>query len=96
MLNIEFENNKDAAKFLRENKKFLLYNIFTAIKEANENNYDFAMVGNIIVINEKTPIIIEKNKWLTHLNTTLSYFLEIEEYEICSDIRDLINIILYG
>jgi protein-arginine kinase activator protein McsA len=93
LITIEFKNNKEVINFLRDNKKALLKTLFIEIKDSKKNGNDIAIGANLIVNDEVLTIAVEKKDWLKHLIVSMDYFLQIEDYEMCASIRDLINII---
>ncbi len=93
MITLEFKNNKEVINFLKDNKKTLLKTLFIEIKDSKKNGNDIAIGANLIVNDEVITIAIEKKNWLNHLIVSMDYFLEIEDYEMCANIRDLINTI---
>jgi protein-arginine kinase activator protein McsA len=93
LITIEFKNNKEVINFLRDNKKALLKTLFIEITDSKKNGNDIAIGANLIVNDEVLTIAVEKKDWLKHLIVSMDYFLQIEDYEMCASIRDLINII---
>ena len=89
----EFNNNREAADFLRSNKGLLFEELFLKIQEAIKNGDDIAIAANLIIGDTVTTISVEKKRWPSHLRISLEYFLKAEDYEMCAKIRDLINTI---
>tara|TARA_R100000479_G_scaffold158259_1_gene95155 strand:- start:292 stop:564 length:273 start_codon:yes stop_codon:yes gene_type:complete len=65
--------------------KSLVSNIATGIKE-NLQSVNVAEIKNHDVI-----ISVPKDEWKSGLENALGYYIEKEEYEVCSEIKKLIN-----
>jgi len=65
--------------------KSLVSNIATGIKE-NLQSVNVAEIKNHDVI-----ISVPKDEWKSGLENALDYYIEKEEYEVCSEIKKLIN-----
>jgi hypothetical protein len=90
-INLEFDSYEDVVAFLFNQKKMLFIETFNEIKECIKNGSDVANAANFY-INETSVIInVEKQDWSTHLETSLVFFENIEDYEICIEIKELLN-----
>jgi hypothetical protein len=93
LITLEFKNNREVINFLRDNKKTLFKTLFVEIQESKKNGSDIAIGANLIVKGMVISVAVEKEDWLSHLTISMEYFLQIEDYEMCANIRDLIDII---
>jgi hypothetical protein len=90
ILHIDLKN-QSVSNWLKENK----YTIFSEIVRYSSKiiieNID--VIQAIIISNSYDNIvfIIKKENVKNSLEKAMNYFLEIEEYEKCSEIRDLLN-----
>lgn len=89
----EFNNNQEAADFLKSNKGLLFKELYAKIQEAVKNGEDTATAANLIIGDMFITISVEKKRWSHHLTISLDYFLKAEDYEMCAKIRDLMNTI---
>ena len=93
MLNIGFDNDEEAAEFLRTSKSFIFHKTIKGIEEAIENDTDIVSVANLIVKDRVIVLRVEKPKWVEHLLLALEYFESVEDYEMCGKVKDLIDTI---
>lgn len=93
MITFEFKNNREVINFLKDNKKSLFKSLFVEIQESKKNGHDIAIGANLIVNDMTITIAVEEKDWLSHLTISMDYFLQIEDYEMCANIRDLIDTI---
>ena len=90
-INLEFDSYEDIVSFLYNQKRMLFIETFNEIKKCVKNNSDVVNVANFY-INESAVIInVEKKDWTTHLETSLIFFEDIEDYEICLEIKEFLN-----
>ncbi len=90
-INLEFDSYEDIVTFLYTQKRVLFIETFNVIKECVKNGSDIANAANLY-INESSVIInVEKKDWSTHLETSLVFFENIEDYEICLEIKEFLN-----
>lgn len=88
---------KDVTEFLGENKFELYSLIIDIIKECHANGEMVAQIAEFLLTDEDIVFKIEMKRedWSESIHLALYYFEEIEDYEKCSEIRDLISEI-YG
>jgi hypothetical protein len=90
-INLEFDSYEDIIAFLYNQKRMLFIETFNVIKECIKDGTDVANAANFY-INESAVIInVEREDWPSHLETSLIFFENIEDYEICIEIKELLN-----
>lgn len=97
MLKDVFKNFDEVNIFLIE-EKYLVYTlIIDGIRECINNGSTYMCIAEFLLTEEDIVFKVEmtKNDWYESLHLALYYFENIEEYERCSEINDLINE-LYG
>jgi hypothetical protein len=52
---------------------------------------EIAVVANLLVNESVFTIQIIREDWYTHLNTSLTYFEGLEDYETCQNIKELLD-----
>ena len=80
------EFHQELSKYEHEIHMRTLY----AIKYA----YDTKFNGDITIAflnDEDTLLQCSPTEWITNLQSTLDYFVEVEEYEKCSETKELID-----
>ena len=90
ILHIDLKN-QSVSSWLKENKYIIFSEIVRYSSKIIIENID--IIQAIIVSNSYDNIvfIIKKENVKNSLEKAMDYFLEIEEYEKCSEIRDLLN-----
>jgi protein-arginine kinase activator protein McsA len=90
ILHIDLKN-QSVSNWLKENKYIIFSEIVRYSSKIIIENID--IIQAIIVSNSYDNIvfIIKKENVKNSLEKAMNYFLEIEEYEKCSEIRDLLN-----
>jgi protein-arginine kinase activator protein McsA len=90
ILHIDLKN-QSVSNWLKENKYIIFSEIVRYSSKIIIENID--VIQAIIVSNSYDNIvfIIKKENVKNSLEKAMNYFLEIEEYEKCSEIRDLLN-----
>jgi len=90
ILHIEL-SNQSIYSWLKENKYIIFSEIVRYASKMIEEN--IKVIQAIIVSNSYDNIvfILKKDGVKDSLQKAMDYFLEIEEYEKCSEIRDLLN-----
>lgn len=83
---------KDSLRLeLRENKKEIFVKIIEGIKDSFEKNETVRKISDIIVLNEKMTLNLEKKDWADILEKARIYFEMIEDYDMCKTCRDLMK-----
>ena len=90
---LKIDDWKDNFNFLRVMDEYayeihsrMLYTIDYA---SNTNNNEEIVIAYIN--DEETVLGVNKNDWLKNLEKSLNYFEEIEDYEKCQEVQQLIN-----
>jgi len=97
MLKVKVDNYDDIGIFLKEEKKIFFGTIITGVKYAWKNKLDRVEVAEFSIEDTETivNIDIEEEDWEESLYLALYYYEDIEEYEKCVEVKDLITNI-YG
>jgi hypothetical protein len=83
----------DEKEFLK-NKKWLIHSlIIDAVKKSYNENLETTIIFRII--NTDNDFImtseLKKEDWINSLDKSMEYYLSVEEYEKCSEIKELIK-----
>jgi hypothetical protein len=81
------------ASWLKNNKYFVFSELIRFSKKLIEENLEILQAILISNDNDNIVFILRKESLDTTLEKALSYFMQIEEYEKCAEIRDL-NILI--
>ncbi len=83
--------NQSLQSWLKENRYIIYSELVRFSEKLIKNKMD--LIQAIMVSNSSDNIvfIIKKDNVKLTLDKAMDYFLEIEEYEKCSEIRDLLN-----
>lgn len=90
-LNIEFDSHEELITFLHNEKGLIFLTAYNMISKSIDNGDNIAVVANLTVNNYVFTIQIEKIDFVKHLNKSLIYFENVENYEICQKIKSLID-----
>jgi hypothetical protein len=90
ILHIEL-TNQSVYSWIKQNRYIIFSEIVRYSSKMIED--DIKVIQAIIVSNSNDNIVflIKKENIKMSLKKAMDYFLEIEEYEKCSEIRDLLN-----
>ena len=80
-----FDFNKELSPKKHQVYKSLIEGVSEAIK-TNKKEIELCEVKNSNIY-----ITVEKTKWKSSLDSALQFYIDIEEYEECSKIKDLID-----
>ena len=80
-----FEYNEELSSKKHQVYKSLIDGVIEAIKK------DKKEIKLCEVKNSNIYITVEKTKWKSSLDSALQFYIDTEEYEECSKIKDLIN-----
>ena len=80
-----FEFNEELSSKKHQVYKSLVDGVTEAIKTDKE------LIKLCEVKNSNTYITVEKPEWKNSLDSALQYYIDTEEYEECSKIKNLIN-----
>ena len=93
MKDFYFSNEDDEKDFLK-NKKWLIHSLIVdGVKKSFEDDLDSIVVFRIInpISNFVMTSEIKKEDWLDSLGKSMEYYESIEEYEKCTEIKELIK-----
>ena len=93
-----FSADEDFEEFLR-NSKWLIHSlVIEGVKKSLEDQLDEIIVFRIINSenNYQMNSVLKKTEWVNSLNKCLEFYENIEEYEICGEINELIKKIKNG
>jgi archaellum biogenesis protein FlaJ (TadC family) len=93
MKDFYFSNEDDEKDFLK-NKKWLIHSlIIDGVKKSFEENLDSIVVFRIInpISNFVMTSEIKREDWLDSLSKSMEYYESVEEYEKCTEIKELIK-----
>ena len=93
MIEKEVKNHDDMNDFLRDEKELFFTNLIISIQTAWEYGYSIVDVAKFHIIETGTimNISIGSEDWNESLHLALYYFEEIENYEYCEEIKQLIS-----
>jgi len=93
MLNIEVENYDEMNTFMREQKSLFFMNLIMCIQKGWEEKLEIINIANFTLKDSGNTltITITQKDWYELIHIALYYFEEIEEYEYCVEITNLIN-----
>ena len=86
----KFDNHDEFKEQLEKHRHEVHIRTLYAIKYA----YDTKFNGDITIAflnDEDTLLQCSPTEWITNLQSTLDYFVEVEEYEKCSETKELID-----
>jgi hypothetical protein len=95
MIKLKVKSYKEVSDFIRDEKDLFFSTIIDCIEEAWVLNLNSILVAEFDIVGDVMTIQIEDSDWSESLHVALYYYEEIEKYEKCSKIRNLIND-LYG
>ena len=88
VINITYETDTEFMQQLEEHADTIHNNTLYGIDEAFNTDDDNAFIA---FLNHDSVMAIPKGEWLDNLEHTLEYFESIEEYEKCSEVKQLID-----
>ena len=96
MIKLKVKSYKEISDFIRDEKDLLFSTIIESIEEACKTNLKTILIAEFDIVGDVMTIEIEENDWSESLHVALYYYEEIEKYEKCSKIRNLIDDIYGG
>jgi hypothetical protein len=93
MKDFYFSNEDDEKDFLK-NKKWLIHSLIVdGVKKSFEDDLDSIVVFRIInpISNFVMTSEIKREDWLDSLSKSMEYYESVEEYEKCTEIKELIK-----
>lgn len=88
VINITYETDIEFMQQLEEHADTIHNNTLYGIDEAFNTDDDVAFIA---YLNHDSMMAIPEEQWLDNLDHTLNYFISTEEYEKCSEVKQLIN-----
>ena len=86
----KFDHPDEFHEQLEEHRHAVHIRTLYAIKYAYDTNFN----GDITIAflnNEDTLLQCAPEAWIGNLQSTLDYFVEVEEYEKCQEVKELID-----
>lgn len=77
--------------FLYKEKSLLFLVAYRTIKKSILKHDEIAVVANLLVDESVFTIQIVREDWYKHLETSLNYFEDLEDYETCQNIKELLD-----
>ena len=87
VININFESDTEFHQQIAKHADTIHNNTLYGIDEAFNTNDDVAFIA---FLNHDTIMAIPEEQWLENLENTLDYFISTEEYEKCSEVKQLL------
>jgi excinuclease UvrABC helicase subunit UvrB len=93
MKNYEFKNKEDFSEFLEEKHEDFYKTIWKSIDEAYTAGRKSAYIAEVFLNEEKAFIdmVSEEDQWIGSLTHAMNFYSNNEEYEICTEIKKLIE-----
>jgi hypothetical protein len=88
VINIIYETDTEFMQQMEEHADTIHNNTLYGIDESFNINDDVAFIA---FLNHDSIMAIPEDQWLENLENTLQYFIDIENYEKCSEVQQLIN-----
>lgn len=90
---LEFDNKEKFEEYLVTNKREMYEMIWRAIDKAAAMEDNIAQIVEIFLVSEDKYIDMEseRDNWIDSLELALNFFISVEEYETCSEIKALIE-----
>lgn len=92
ILHIEL-GNQSVTNWLKENQYVIFSELIRYSKKLIENNLDFIQAIMVSNFSDNIVFIVKKENVKLTLDKAMEYFMDIEEYEKCAEIRDLFILI---
>ena len=90
ILHIEL-GNESVSNWLYKNQYVIFSELIRYSKKLIKENLNVIQAIMVSNLSDNIVFIIKKDNVKLTLDKAMDYFLEIEEYEKCSEIRDLLN-----
>ncbi len=85
--------NQSLSNWIKENKYIIFSEIIRYIRILLESDEDSIQVLLISNLADNIVLMVKRTEVELSLNLAMEYFMEIEEYEKCAEIRDLMFLI---
>jgi hypothetical protein len=84
--------NQSLTSWMRENKYFIHSELIRYAEKLIENSLDEVQALMLSNLSDNVVFILKKENIYITLEKAMEYFLDIEEYEQCATIRDLLTL----
>ena len=88
VINITYETDIEFMQQMEKHADTIHNNTLYGIDEAFNTDDDVAFIA---FLNHDSIMAIPEDQWLENLENTLQYFLDIENYEKCSEVKQLMD-----
>lgn len=88
ILHIELEN-QSVTSWLKQNQYVIFSELIRYCKKLIENDLEFIQAIMISNFSDNIVFIVKRENLKLTLDKAMEYFMDIEEYEKCAEIRDL-------
>lgn len=88
IVNINFESDIEFQQQMAEHADAIHNNTLYGIDNAFNEDDDVTFIA---LLNDDSFLAIPKEQWLENLENTLQYFISTEEYEKCSEVKQLVD-----
>ena len=88
VINITYETETEFRQQMEEHADTIHNNTLYGIDEAFNTDDDVAFIA---FLNHDSIMAIPEDQWLENLDNTLNYFISTEEYEKCSEVKQLMD-----
>lgn len=96
MIKLKVKSYKEISDFIRYEKDLFFSTIIQCIEEAWKIKLNTVLVAEFDIVGDIMTIEIEDKDWSECLHVALYYYEDIEKYEKCTRIRNLIDDIYGG
>lgn len=93
MLEVNVEDFDEMNTFIKEEKDLFFTNLIICIEKGWEEKLELVNIARFHIRNDDkiVSITIENDDWFETLHLALYHFEEVENYEYCLEITELIN-----
>ena len=88
VINITYETETEFQQQLAKHADIIHNNTLYGIDESFNTDDDVAFIA---FLKHDSIMAIPEEQWLENLDNTLNYFISTEEYEKCSEVKQLID-----
>jgi len=88
VINMTFETDEELQQQLAEHTDAIHNNMLYGIDKSFNEDDDITIIA---WLNHEYTVSIPKDQWIESLEFTLKYFITKEEYEKCSEVKQLID-----
>ncbi len=93
MIRKDLKNFDEVAYFLKTERLILYNSVVNGVKDCIKNDIDSLLLAEFNLIDENIVFKIDmvKKDWLDSLSLALKFFEEVEDYEKCIEVSELIT-----